>query len=220
MTHHTQIKELTTWFLNKYLNCLSSSHSRANCCLPTRCFNYHGFWHHLMDCKCPCKSSISFEVSEVVSQTPRDTLSSLGDKDTPSTQACSVASCFPEPDHSFPVASMYFIPRSWDLVIEEAALGTTVVASGRSCQEEIAIMVEQLSNPPLIAISSCLSKPLPPVDIQTQQLCKSEEEQLVGPPLSPLVTMNHPWALKQLLFIQKRIRVPIDRGKFNPSLEN
>jgi hypothetical protein len=80
---------------------------------------------------------------------------------------------------------MYFIPRSWDPVIEEAALGTTVAAPGRSCQEEIAVMVEQLANPPLIAISSCLSKPLPPVDIQTQQLFKSEEEQLVGPPLSP-----------------------------------
>jgi hypothetical protein len=85
-------------------------------------------------------------------------------------------------------------------VVEEATLGTTITAPGHSCQEEIAIMVAQLDNPPPIAMSPCSSKPLPPVDIQTPEIFRSEEEKLVGqeliealskfklskvPPLSP-----------------------------------
>jgi hypothetical protein len=84
-------------------------------------------------------------------------------------------------------------------MIEEAALGTTVTAPGRSCQQEIAVMVEQ-ANPSPIAISPCLNKSLSPVDIQTPEIFRSEDEQLVGhelietlskfklskvPPLSP-----------------------------------
>jgi hypothetical protein len=61
-------------------------------------------------------------------------------------------------------------------------------------------MVEQLDNPPPIDMSLCLSKPLPPINIQTPEMFRSEDEQLVGhklievlskfklskvPPLSP-----------------------------------
>jgi hypothetical protein len=55
----------------------------------------------------------------------------------------------------------------------------TIAAWGPSCREEIVVMVEQLDNPPPIVMFSCLSKPLPLVDIQTPQIFKSEEEQLV-----------------------------------------
>jgi hypothetical protein len=147
------------------------------------------------------------DVSEAVSQAPCGTLPSFGDGGTFGTPAPSVASRFPEPDLVFPVASVYFIPRLWDPMVEEAALETTIAAPGRSCQEEIAVMVEQLANPPLIAMPPCLSKPLPHVDIQTPEIFRSEEEQLVRhelikalskfklsnvPPLSSLVAMNHP----------------------------
>jgi hypothetical protein len=124
----------------KCLNFLSSSHMRVDCCLPTRCFNCHGFQHHLGDYKRPCKSSIALDISKVVSQALRGTLLPHGDRGTPSALAPSVANCFPEADHIFPIASVCFIPRSWDPMIEEAALGTTVVAPGHSCQEEISVM--------------------------------------------------------------------------------
>jgi hypothetical protein len=65
----------------KCLNYLSSSHRRADCCLPTCCFYCHGFWHHLRDCKRPRKSSLALEVPEAASQVPRGTLPSLGDKE-------------------------------------------------------------------------------------------------------------------------------------------
>jgi hypothetical protein len=184
----------------KCLNCFSSSHRRADCCLHTHCFNFHGFWHHLSDCKCPRKSSRALEVPEAVSQVPRGTLSSLGDGGTTGAPTPSIASRFSEPDLILPIVSVCFIPRSWDPVVEEATLGTTITAPGHSCQEEIAIMVAQLDNPPPIAMSPCSSKPLPPVDIQTPEIFRSEEEKLVGqeliealskfklskvPPLSP-----------------------------------
>jgi hypothetical protein len=101
-------------------------------------------------------------------------------------------------------------------MVEEVALGITIAALSRSCQEEIAVTVEQLDNPPLITMSPCLSKLLPSVDIQTPQIFRSEDEQLVGheliealsnfklskvPLCPPLVVMNHSRALKQLLFI-------------------
>jgi hypothetical protein len=65
-------------------------------------------------------------------------------------------------------------------MVEEVALGITIAALSHSCQEEIAITVEQLDNPPLITMSPCLSKLLPSVDIQTPQIFRSEDEQLVG----------------------------------------
>jgi hypothetical protein len=65
-------------------------------------------------------------------------------------------------------------------MVEEVALGITIAALSRSCQEEIAVTVEQLDNPPLITMSPCLSKLLPSVDIQTPQIFRSEDEQLVG----------------------------------------
>jgi hypothetical protein len=40
-------------------------------------------------------------------------------------------------------------------------------------------MVEQQANPPLTAMSSCLSNPLSPIDIQIPKIFRSEEEQLV-----------------------------------------
>jgi hypothetical protein len=130
----------------KCLNYLSSSHRRADCCLPTHCFNCHGFQHYLRDCKCLRKSSIALEVPKVVLQVPRGTLSSLGDKGTPGTSTPSVVSRFSDPDPVLPVVSVCFIPRSWDPMVEEAALGTIIAAPGRSCLEEIAVMVEQLDN--------------------------------------------------------------------------
>jgi hypothetical protein len=149
----------------KCLNCLSSFHRRADCCLPTRCFNYHGFQHHLRDCKRPCKSSIALEVPEAILQVSRGTLPSLGDIGTPGAPAPSVASHFFKLDLFLPIVSVCFIPRSLDPMVEEVALGTTIAAPSHSCQEEIAAMVEQLCIPPPIAISSCLSKLLPPINI-------------------------------------------------------
>jgi hypothetical protein len=107
-------------------------------------------------------------------------------------------------------------------------LGTIIAALGCSCKEKITVTVEQLKNPHLIVMSTCLSKLLPPVDIQTPEMFRSEEEQFVRhelidvPPLPPppLIVMNLPRALKQLLFIRKRNIVSIDRGKLNLSLEN
>jgi hypothetical protein len=64
-------------------------------------------------------------------------------------------------------------------MVEDAALGTTISAPGCSCQEEIVVMVKQLDNSPLIVMSPCLSKPLPPVNIQTPEMFRSEDEQLV-----------------------------------------
>jgi hypothetical protein len=71
---------------------------------------------------------------------------------------------FPEPGLVFPVEPVGSIPPSWDPMVEKAALGTTFAASGRSFREEIAVMVEHQANPPLTAMSPCLSNPLPPVD--------------------------------------------------------
>jgi hypothetical protein len=161
------------------LNCLSSSHRRAGCCLPTHCFNCHGLRHHLRDCKRPHKSSIVVGVSDAVSQAPRDTFVSLGDGGTPGTPAPSIASRFPKPDLVFPVESVCSIPRLWDPMVEEATLGTTIATPGCSFQEEITILVEQQANPPLIAMSPGLSNPLPPIDIKTPEIFRSEEEQLV-----------------------------------------
>jgi hypothetical protein len=114
------------------LNCLSSSHRRAGCCLPTHCFNCHGLRHHLRDCKRPHKSSIVVGVSDAVSQAPRDTFVSLGDGGTPGTPAPSIASRFPKPDLVFPVESVCSIPRLWDPMVKEATLGTTIATPGRS----------------------------------------------------------------------------------------
>jgi hypothetical protein len=48
-----------TVVVGRCLNCLSSSHRRVDCCLPTRCFNCHGLHHHLWDFKHPQKSLAS-----------------------------------------------------------------------------------------------------------------------------------------------------------------
>jgi hypothetical protein len=177
------------------LNYLSSSHKRADCFRPTRCFNCHGLRHHLWDCKRPRRSSVASiamdseacavavgrRVVWVASQAPHGTLPSLGDEGTPDALAPtpSVARGFPEPDIVFPVAAVCSIPRLWDPMVEEAALGAAFGAPGRNCQEEIASMVE--ANPPVTAMSSCLSNLLPPVDgIHTPGVFRSKEEQLVG----------------------------------------
>jgi hypothetical protein len=98
----------------KCFNCLSPSHRRANYCLPTRCFNFHGRRHHLRDYKRSRKSSIVVGVSDAVSQAPRDTLLFLGDGGTPSAPAPSVGSRFSKPNLIFPVESVCSIPCSWD----------------------------------------------------------------------------------------------------------
>jgi hypothetical protein len=94
------------------------------------------------------------------------TLPSIGDEGTSDTQVSTpfVAGGFSEPDLVFPVASVCFIPHSWDPMVEEVVLGATVGALGRSCQEEVPDMVGQLANPPPIAMSSSLCNPLHPVE--------------------------------------------------------
>jgi hypothetical protein len=67
----------------------------------------------------------------------RDTLSSHGDGGIPGASAPSIASCLSESDLIFPVVSVCFFPRSWDPMVEEAALGITIAAPCCSCQEEI-----------------------------------------------------------------------------------
>jgi hypothetical protein len=94
------------------LNCLSPSHRRAKCYLPTQCFNCHGLRHHLRDCKCPRKSSIVVGVSDAALHASRDTLPSLGDGGTPGTPAPSIASRFSEPVPVFPVELVCSIPCS------------------------------------------------------------------------------------------------------------
>jgi hypothetical protein len=42
--------------VGRCLNCLSFSHRRVDCRLPTHFFNCHSFHHHLWDCKHPQKS--------------------------------------------------------------------------------------------------------------------------------------------------------------------
>jgi hypothetical protein len=58
-------------------------------------------------------------------------------------------------------------------MVEEAAL-KTIITAHHSCQEEIAIMVEQLDIPPPIVMSTCLSKLLPSVDIQTPKIFRNK----------------------------------------------
>jgi hypothetical protein len=76
-------------------------------------------------------------------------------------------------------------------------LGTIIAALGCSCKEKITVTVEQLKNPHLIVMSTCLSKLLPPVDIQTPEMFRSEEEQFVRhelidvPPLPPPPSNRH-----------------------------
>jgi hypothetical protein len=61
-------------------------------------------------------------------------------------------------------------------MVEEAALGATDGAPGRSFQEEVADMVEQLANPPQTAMSPSLCNLLYLIeDIQTLGMFRSEE---------------------------------------------
>jgi hypothetical protein len=65
-------------------------------------------------------------------------------------------------------------------MVEEAAMGATVDVSLNSLYEKVANMVEQMANPPLTAMSTCLSNlPLPLENIQVPILLRSEEEQLI-----------------------------------------
>jgi hypothetical protein len=117
------------------------------------------------------------------SQAQCSTLPSLGDGDTFAALAPtpSVASSFFEPDFFSPAPSICFIPLSWDPVIEEAALGATIDVLFGSSQEEVAGMVEQLTNRPPAVMPPCLGTPLPSVeDTQTPVTIRSEDEQLIG----------------------------------------
>jgi hypothetical protein len=181
----------------KCFNCLSSSHRRADRCLPTRCFNCLGFHHHLRDCKrpqrspaalggshacavdasrCVVRASRDISCARPTSQTQCGTFPSLGDGGTSGALAPStfVASDFPELD-LISVSSVCFTPRSWDPMVEEAALGATVGAPFHSYREEVAGMVEQLPNPPPSSLSPCLSS-----HTQSPVGFRSEEEQSVG----------------------------------------
>jgi hypothetical protein len=117
---------------SRCLNCLSFSHRRVDCRLPTWSFNCHRLCHYLRDCKRPHKSPAAlgdYEACVVAtgrrvvwtscdgscacpaSQTPRDTLLSLGDEGTSDAQALApfVASGFPKSDLIFPIALVCFI---------------------------------------------------------------------------------------------------------------
>jgi hypothetical protein len=59
-------------------------------------------------------------------------------------------------------------------MVEEATLKTIITAPYRSCQEKIAVMVEQLDIPPPIVMSTCLRKLIPPVDIQTPKIFRNK----------------------------------------------
>jgi hypothetical protein len=163
------------------LNCLSPSHRRADHHVPTHCFNCHGFLHHLRDCKHPQKSPAFLGASEAAC----DTYSPLRGRGKGTYRAPELASydasSFFEPNLVLPVSSVCFIPRSWDPMVEDVALGASVGALFHSCQEDAVGMVEQLANTPPSVMSPCLSNLLPSVeDIHTLVLFKSEDEQLVG----------------------------------------
>jgi hypothetical protein len=213
-----------TAVVGRCLNCLSSSHRRADCRLPTRCFNFHGLHHHLRNCKNPQKSPVVLSGSKArtdiggqhlvqarcdvswahpTSQASHGTLPSLrnvgsfdGLAPTPF-----VSSGFPEPDLTFPIASVCSIPCPWDRMVEGAAMGVTIDVPFHYCHEKVAGMAEHMANPPLTAMLPCLGNlPLPLENIQMPMLFRSEDEQLVGhnlikdlsnlklsavPPLSP-----------------------------------
>jgi hypothetical protein len=91
-------------------------------------------------------------------------------------------------------------------------------------------MVEQLPNPPPSSMSPCLSS-----HIQSPVGFRSEEEQSVGyellkalrkfklflvPPLPSSNRHESPQTTKQLLYIQKGIRVTIDEEKVKSNLGN
>jgi hypothetical protein len=126
--------------------------------------------------RCVIQASRDVSCARPTSQALRGTFSSLGDGGTfcaltPTTFA---ASDFPEPD-LISVSSVCFTPRSWDPMVEEAALGATVGAPFHTYQEEVVGMVEQLPNPPPSSMSPCLSS-----HIQSPVGFRSEEEQSVG----------------------------------------
>jgi hypothetical protein len=193
---------------------MSFSHRRVDCRLPTHCFNFHGFRNHLRDCKHPQKS-LALHVlggskayanadGRHSDQARRDascacpasqalccTLPSLGGGDGLASLAPSVTCGFPEPALAFPVASACFIPRSLDHMVDEAVKGAMVDVPLHSCHENVADTVNQLANPPPIAMSPCLSNFRPPFeDIQTPVMVRSEEEQLVGHTFGVCVPMG------------------------------
>jgi hypothetical protein len=140
-----------------------------------RCFNFHALCHHLRDCKHPRNSSAAFGDSEATGRR------ATKDNSSASTSTPFVAGGFSEPDLLFPIASVCFIPCSWYPMVEEVALGAIIGAPGHSCDEEIAGIVEQPTNPPPTTMSPYLSNPLPLLDdIQTPGMFRSEDEQLVG----------------------------------------
>jgi hypothetical protein len=134
----------------KCFKCLSSSHRRVDCRLPTCCFNCFGYRHHLQDCKrprrspaalggshacavdasqCVVRASRDISCSRPTSQALRGTFLSLGDGGTSGALALATfaASDFLEPD-LISVSSVCFTPHSWDPMVEEAALKATVGA--------------------------------------------------------------------------------------------
>jgi hypothetical protein len=142
------------------LNCLSSSHRRAECHLPICCFNCHGLCPHLRDCKLPQKSSIALGDSKASC----GSLPSRGDRGTSSAleSSPSDASSFPEPDRICLVSSVCSIPLSWDLMVEEATLGASIDAPCHSYLDKVVSMVEQPTNPLPTTLSPCLNNlPLP-----------------------------------------------------------
>jgi hypothetical protein len=58
VSHRTQSPRYLTVVASKCLNCMSPSHRRVDCRLPTSCFNYHRLHHHLRDYSDPLKSHV------------------------------------------------------------------------------------------------------------------------------------------------------------------
>jgi hypothetical protein len=127
----------------------------ADCYLPTCCFNCHRLRHHLRDCKRTQKSLAplgAFEASHDAHPPLRGQRTSKAPE-----LASSDAISFLKSDLIFPMASVCFIPRSWDPMVEEAALGASIwdpmveeMALGasvgalfHSCKEDAVGMVEQ-----------------------------------------------------------------------------
>jgi hypothetical protein len=129
---------------DKCLNCMSSSHRRVDCRIPTSCFNYHRLLHHLRDCSDPLKSHVLHfwggpeacsdvggqrlaQARRVVSCAHPTSQASRGFLPPPRDGGTSdgltsrplVTSGFPEPDLTFPDVSVCSIPRSWDPMVDE-----------------------------------------------------------------------------------------------------
>jgi hypothetical protein len=153
------------------------------------------------------------------------TFLSLGDGGTfdALTLAPFVASGFPVSD-LISVSSGCFTPCLWDHMVEDTTLGATIDASFHSYQEEEAGMWSSWPIHVWVATSSLQwgseVKRSNRLDMSCSKPWGSSSclRYLLCPP--PLTVMNHPQAMKQLLYIQKGVRVTINEEKVKSNLGN